>query len=98
MSQAPSPLNDASPPSVPPLELSAEQRMLLEMRDTLYEGSWSDFVRDLEARLNGQPHVFEVVPDAPHFAETIRNHLRIIGELQAWEQANHRTLHSRPTD
>ncbi len=72
--------------------------MLLEIRDTLYEGSWSDFVQDLAARLDGQPHVFQVVPDTPHFADTIRNHLRIIEELQAWEQANHTTLHSRQRD
>ena len=97
MSRPSSPSSDASRPP-PPIELSAAQRMLLEVRDTLYEGSWEDFVRDLEARLHSQPHVFEVVPETPHFAETIRHHLRIIGELQVWEQAHHTTLHAPPAD
>ena len=68
--------------------------MLLDIRDTLYEGSWDDFAADLDARLHSRPHVFDVVPDASHFAETIRNHLRIIDELKAWEHDHHTTLHS----
>ncbi len=70
--------------------------MLLDMRDTLYEGNWDDFICDLEARLQGQPHVFEIVPDTPHFAKTIRNHLRIIADLKAWEQAHDTILHAHP--
>ena len=68
--------------------------MLLDVRDTLYEGSWDDFVRDLEARLHGRPHVFEVVPDAPGFGQTIRNHLHLIDELKTWEQTHQITLHT----
>ena len=93
MSQPSSPTNEASQPA--PIELSAEQRMLLDLRDTLYEGCWEDFVRDLEARLSGQPHVFDVVVDTANFAGTIRSHLRMIEELQGWERASGETLHSR---
>lgn len=87
-----SPDDDSQAP--PPIELSADRCMLLDLRDTLYDGSWDDFVYDLEARLHGQPHVFDVVPDAAGFGETIRNHLRIISELRAWERAHHTTLHA----
>ena len=91
----PPPSDDTSLPQGP-VELSAEQRMLLDVRDTLYEGNWDDFVRDLEARLGGQPHVFDLAPDSPHFAGTIRNHLKIISELRDWEQQYGRTLRSLP--
>jgi hypothetical protein len=97
LSRAPFSSEDCSGPrSATPLELSAEQRMLLDIRDTLYEGNWDDFVCDLEARLHGQPHVFDLVPETPGFAVTIRHHLRLIDELRAWEQAHRTTLHSRP--
>lgn len=91
------PSDDASRPS-PPGELSAAQRMLLDVRDTLYEGRWDDFAADLEARLRGEAHVFDVVPDTPRFAETIRSHLRMIDELRAWEQESGQTLHSHSED
>lgn len=59
--------------------------MLLRMRDTLYEGSWEDFERDLRARAEGQPHVFETVPTSPEMKATIQNHLAMIDRLRAWE-------------
>jgi hypothetical protein len=66
--------------------------MLVELRDTLYEGSWEDFVRDLEARMEGQPHVFEIVPDTPHFTDVIRHHLGLIQALETWEREHQVTL------
>ena len=33
------------------LRLTDEHRMLLRMRDTLYEGSWDDFAHDLRAKI-----------------------------------------------
>ena len=65
--------------------LSNEQRMLLRMRDTLYEGSWEDFERDLRARLEGQPHVFATVPDTPGMKTTIAQHLVMIDAMRKWE-------------
>ena len=96
MSERGDPMPDDPGRSRPPVELSAEQRMLLDIRDTLYDGSWEDFIRDLQARLDGQPHVFDIVPDSPGFADTIRSHLGIVEQLQTWEQETGRTLHSRP--
>jgi len=72
--------------------LTEEHRMLLRMRDTLYEGSWEDFTRDLRARLQGRPHVFETVPDSPSMQATIRDHLAMIGDMQAWETRHRSTL------
>ena len=71
--------------------LTEEHRMLLRMRDTLYEGGWEDFARDLRARVQGRPHVFETIPDSPSMQATIKDHLGMIGDMQAWE-----TRHGHP--
>ena len=66
-------------------ELTEEQRMLLQIRDTLYEGCWEDFVTDLRRRAEGRPHVFETVPLSPTMPATIAHHLGLIAQMQAWE-------------
>ena len=65
--------------------LSDEQRMLLRMRDTLYDGSWEDFERDLNARAEGRPHVFDTVPNTPGMETTIAHHLAMIDAMRKWE-------------
>jgi hypothetical protein len=72
--------------------LSDEHRMLLDIRDTLYEGNWDDFARDLKARMQGEPHVFETVPTLPDMRETIRSHLELIAQMRAWEAEHGRNL------
>ena len=72
--------------------LTADHRMLLRIRDTLYEGSWEDFVHDLRARLQGEPHVFETVPVSEAMRSTIADHLRLIDEMWVWERAQGATL------
>ena len=57
-----------------------------------YEGSWEDFARDLRARVQGRPHVFETIPDSPSMQATIKDHLGMIGEMQAWEARQGRPL------
>ena len=74
------------------LELTADHRLLLQMRDTLYEGSWADFVRDLRARAEERPHVFDTIPDTPGMKDTINYHLTLIDQMQAWETAHQQTL------
>lgn len=74
------------------LELSDELRMLLSMRDTLYDGCWEDFVFDLRARLEGAPHVFTTIPVSEHMMATIRNHIDMITMLQEWENSNREVL------
>jgi len=71
---------------VDPSNLTDEQQMLLRLRDTLYEGSWDDFARDLRARRDARPHVFDIVPASETLRETIAAHLRQIDRLRNWER------------
>ena len=66
--------------------------MLLHIRDTLYEGSWEDFVHDLRARAEGRPHVFEIVPASERMKATIEAHLRMVNAMREWEAAQGRQL------
>lgn len=74
------------------INLTDEHRMLLTMRDVLYEGCWSDFEADLRARAEGRPHVFITVKTAPEMIATIRRHLDLIAEMRRWEEAAGRSL------
>ncbi|MFQ5490617.1 MAG: hypothetical protein ACE5GE_07840 [Phycisphaerae bacterium] len=77
------------PPGPPPNRqpgLTDEQRMLVDLRDVLYEGSWEDFRMDLRARAQDQPHVFDVVPSSSRTQRIIDRHLRVIDGLDRWEQ------------
>ena len=69
--------------------------MLIEIRDTLYDGSWDDFARDLEARCQGKPHVFETVHASSDMQDTIRLHLKLINEMSEWENAAGEKLHNQ---
>ena len=68
--------------------LSPEHRMLLRIRDGLYEGSWEDFAGDLRARMNDEPHVFEIVPASDEMKSTIADHLRLIEQMATWERTH----------
>ncbi len=62
--------------------LSPDERMLLTLRDELYEGRWDLLVADLKARLDGRPHVFEIGPANARLRQTIATHLRLIEGLR----------------
>lgn len=72
--------------------LTEQHRMLLNMRDTLYESSWADFERDLHARAENHPHVFETVPTSPEMKATIGTHLAMIDDMRRWEERAGRLL------
>lgn len=72
--------------------LTADHRMLLQMRDTLYEGSWEDFLHDLRARAESRPHVFDVVPASPEMKDTIAGHIAMIERMREWELRHDCTL------
>ncbi len=74
------------------MPLSEEHRMLLRMRDTLYEGSWADFVHDLEARTANRSHVFATVPESQGMRATIERHLSLISQMVDWERLHDRKL------
>ena len=68
-----------------PAPRTEDEKMLLALRDELYEGDWALMVADLEARLNNEPYVFEIGLACDRLKETITGHLRIIESLQARE-------------
>jgi hypothetical protein len=83
---------------VPAPHLTPEHRMLLRMRETLYEGDWADFVRDLEARLAEKPYVFETVAPSAQVRVIIETHLRMIREMSEWEGSTGLRLEARSSD
>ena len=42
-------------------QLSADERMLITLRDELYDGSWDQMLKDLKDRLEGKPYIFKLV-------------------------------------
>ena len=41
--------------------LTAEEKMLITLRDELYGGSWGRMLKDLNDRLKGRPYIFKLV-------------------------------------
>lgn len=46
-------------PEISPL--SDEEKLLVKLRDELYQGEWAPMAEDLKARLDGRPFVFKLV-------------------------------------
>ncbi len=40
--------------------LSSGERLLITLRDELYEGSWDKMLQDLEDRLDKRPYIFKL--------------------------------------
>jgi len=66
--------------------LTDEEKMLLTIRDELYEGDWDLMIQDLRDRLTGRPHVFEICPPSERLRDTIDGHLRLIERLRSLER------------
>ena len=68
--------------ALPPEEflqtLQGEERLVLRLRDELYESSWERMEKDLRNRLAGKPYIFKLV----HRIET---DLALIALLRAYE-------------
>ncbi len=62
-------------------KLTSEERMLVVLKRELYEGSWSDMLEDLKARMEGRPYIFKL-------AQRISDDLERIAKLQAFERDN----------
>ncbi len=62
-------------------KLTSEERMLVVLKRELYEGSWSDMLEDLKARMEGRPYIFKL-------AQRISDDLERIAKLQAFESDN----------
>ena len=59
-------------------QLSDEQRMLILLKNELYEGSWEAMREDLSNRLDGKPYIFKL-------ANRIKDDMDRIEQLQNYE-------------
>lgn len=59
-------------------ELSQEEKMLLILRDELYDGAWTKMTQDLKDRLTGKPYIFKLV-------HRIEEDLARIEKLESYE-------------
>ena len=55
------------------------ERVLIEVKDTLYEGSWDRVLKDLRSRLEGKPYVFKL-------SQTIARDIAAIERMRAYER------------
>jgi len=62
--------------------LTDEEKMLLLLKNELYEGSWPDMVEDLKNRLEGKPYIFKL-------ANRIKDDIARIEQLQSFEEQHH---------
>ncbi len=80
---------DALPgPMDPVLKLSPDEflarmetyeRVLVELKEKLYEGSWERILADLRARVSGQPYIYKL-------SQTIARDIAAIERMRAYEQ------------
>jgi len=61
--------------------LSPNEKMLVTLRDELYEGSWERLLGDLRDRLSGKPFIFKLV-------NRIEADIAAAAKLSAFEKAN----------
>ena len=61
--------------------LSPEEKMLVILRDELYDGSWDKMLLDLKDRLKGKPYIFKLV-------NRIQDDITRIEKLRDYEQKN----------
>lgn len=60
--------------------LTESQRMLVILREGLYDGDWEAMLGDLRARLTGRPYIFKLV-------NRIQDDIADIERLRAFEAA-----------
>lgn len=53
-------------------DLEKNDRLLLSLRDELYDGSFDDMKKDLEERLDGKPYIIKLVKRLEEDLESIR--------------------------
>jgi hypothetical protein len=80
-----SPVPDS--PSEDVASITAEEWMLVRLREQLYAGHWEEMQQDLESRLGGQPYIFKL-------ANRIQDDLARIDRLRKIEAESHCDLKS----
>jgi hypothetical protein len=61
--------------------LTADERLLIALRDELYAGSWDQMLKDLQERLKGRPYIFKL-------ASRIQDDIVRIEKLREYERKN----------
>ncbi|MCZ7646850.1 MAG: hypothetical protein M5U26_16435 [Planctomycetota bacterium] len=74
----PDPLLDLAPAAFVE-RLEPFERVLIELKETLYEGSWDRVLDDLRARLDGRPYLFKL-------GQTIARDIAAIERMRAYER------------
>jgi hypothetical protein len=65
--------------------LEPYERVLLDLKDQLYEGSWERILGDLRARLDGKPYLFKL-------SQTIARDVAAIERMKAYELSHQVSL------
>jgi len=66
-------------------DLTASERMLISLRDELYDGRWENMYQDLEERLNGKPYIQKLI-------NRIKRDLECAKKIDAFEEKNNVNL------
>lgn len=73
------------PPEVFLQRLESYERVLLDLKDQLYEGSWQRILDDLKARLDNKPYIYKL-------SQTISRDLAAIERMKAYEMRHNVNL------
>jgi len=73
------------PPEVFIARLESYERVLLDLKDQLYEGSWDRILGDLKARLENKPYMYKL-------GQTISRDMAAIERMRAYELRNNVNL------
>ena len=66
------------PPEVFVENLAPYERVLIELKDHLYEGSWEKILGDLKARLENKPYIYKL-------SQTIARDVTAIERMRSYE-------------
>ena len=66
------------PPEVFVARMEPYERVLLDLKDQLYEGSWERILADLKARLDNKPYIYKL-------SQTIARDLAAIERMKSYE-------------
>ena len=67
------------PPEVFIKSLEGFERVLIQLKEQLYEGSWDRVLEDLKSRLNNKPYIFKL-------SQFIARDVAAIERMKAYEQ------------
>lgn len=69
------------PPEVFLSRMEPYERVLIDVKDQLYEGSWDRILGDLRSRLDGKPYIFKL-------SQTIARDIVAVERMKSYEMRN----------